>query len=291
MNNSMRKLLLTVVTCYFFISLSACWVHKDTGDRIQRDVKILNAQYDSLKTELERQKHILDKKLVEADKRLSELNAAQKKFDSSQRHLNANIGVELDTILQNMQQLNGQLETNEHRISQLQNGITQLQQQMITKSDVKIDKKNGENKPDNNNEKDLEKIKTPVNPDELFQLAQSEFSDKKYDTAIILFRDFLAKWPKHKKWCSAQYYIGESSFLSKNYRSSIIEFDKVRQECIKSNKIPEALYKMGYSFNELNMKKEAITFLEELISKYKKSEASVKAKKLISSIKKNTKKK
>ena len=79
---------------------------------------------------------------------------------------------------------------------------------------------------------------------------------------------------------------GQSFFEKKDWKQSILSFQKYRDENPKGSKFPDATYKIGVSFQELGMKDEAKTFYDEVVSKFPKSEEARRAKIRLKGLKK-----
>lgn len=73
------------------------------------------------------------------------------------------------------------------------------------------------------------------------------------------------------------YEEGLDHFQAKNWKKSILSFQKYRDANPKGKKFAEVTYLMGVSFQELGMKDEARTFYEEVESKFPKSNEAKKA--------------
>ena len=83
----------------------------------------------------------------------------------------------------------------------------------------------------------------------------------------------------------ASFEIAEEHFDKKEWRKAILNYQKFREMKPKDKKVPEAIYKIGVSFQEMNMKDESKTFYDELIAKYPNSSEAKKAKIRIKKIK------
>lgn len=66
--------------------------------------------------------------------------------------------------------------------------------------------------------------------------------------------------------------IANDYYNKKDWKKSILLFQKYRDENPKGNSYSEATYKMGIAFNELGLKEEAQTFFKEVVNKYPKSD-------------------
>lgn len=76
----------------------------------------------------------------------------------------------------------------------------------------------------------------------------------------------------------ATFLRGEAYFGLKQYKKAIIDFSKFPERFQKSRKMPEALYKIGLSFEALGMREDARNFFQELIEKFPKTVEAKKAK-------------
>jgi tol-pal system protein YbgF len=83
---------------------------------------------------------------------------------------------------------------------------------------------------------------------------------------------------------SAQYWIGESHFASREFDRAIIEYDEVRRRYPQADKVPAALLRQGSAFAELGEKLNARLVLQELIEKYPQSPEAARAKQRIKAL-------
>lgn len=98
-----------------------------------------------------------------------------------------------------------------------------------------------------------------------------------YRGAIEQFKKFLGKHPDSNLADNAQYWIGESYYALQNFDQAIVEFDLVRKDYPKSDKVPAAWLKIGYSFAELGNRVDARLFLQEVINRFPQSKEAEKA--------------
>lgn len=80
--------------------------------------------------------------------------------------------------------------------------------------------------------------------------------------------------------------LAEQEFDKKEWRKAILAYQKYRETFPKGKNVPEAIYKMGVSFQELGMKDEAKTFYEEVVAKFPKSPEARKSQTRLKSLKK-----
>lgn len=72
--------------------------------------------------------------------------------------------------------------------------------------------------------------------------------------------------------------VGQEFFEKKDWKQSILNFQRYRDDHPKGKNFAEATYKIGVAFQELGMKDEAKTFYDELVNKFPKSEEARRAK-------------
>ena len=77
----------------------------------------------------------------------------------------------------------------------------------------------------------------------------------------------------------------EFNFSEKKWEDAILGYQKYREMNPRGRRYATATYKIGVCFQELGMKKEAKVFFEEVIAKYKKSKEFKKSKYRLSQLK------
>lgn len=119
-------------------------------------------------------------------------------------------------------------------------------------------------------------------PSELMKEAKNLFSDGRYQEAA----DQLTKYEKMNKAKNkeeAAFLKGESYFHLKQFKKAIVEYSKFPEKYTKSNFYPEALYKIGLSFDAMGLKDDAKGFYQELVEKFPKSAQAKKVKRKVKS--------
>jgi tol-pal system protein YbgF len=87
-------------------------------------------------------------------------------------------------------------------------------------------------------------------------------------------QDFLARFPKDELAPNAQYWLGETYYAEKRWNDAIVEFQKVLKEYKTSDKVPDALLKIGMSFQAEGDCKNAELFFEEVAQSHRSSSAA-----------------
>jgi len=106
-----------------------------------------------------------------------------------------------------------------------------------------------------------------------YKKAMAEYEANHYETAITGFNEILTIVPESDLADNAQYWIGECYFSLKTYQKAIEAFTKV-MSYPKSNKYPDATYKIAKSFIMIGDQKAAKEKLKAVMERYPNSEAA-----------------
>jgi tol-pal system protein YbgF len=104
-----------------------------------------------------------------------------------------------------------------------------------------------------------------------YQEGFSLFQSRNYRGAIEVFEALLASDANNSLSDNAQYWIGESHYALGQYKAAIIDFEKVFT-FPKSNKNPDAQFKLGLCYVRLGEKDKAREEFQRLLDLYPKSE-------------------
>lgn len=96
--------------------------------------------------------------------------------------------------------------------------------------------------------------------------------------AVTGFRNFVQRFPHHDYADNSQYWLGEAFYDQKRYESALVEFRKVVDNHPEGNKVPDALLKLGYCYNQLGESEKARAVWEQIIRVYPKSNPATLAK-------------
>jgi len=99
------------------------------------------------------------------------------------------------------------------------------------------------------------------------------------------FEAFLKQYPNTELSDNAQFWIGETYFLKKDFERAVLEYEKAMVKYPEGDKIPAALFKQALAFLELGDKTNARNLLKRVIEKYPHSEQAEIAKKKLETIK------
>jgi len=99
------------------------------------------------------------------------------------------------------------------------------------------------------------------------------------------FEAFLKQYPNTELSDNAQFWIGETYYLKKDFEKAILEYEKAISKYPEGDKIPAALFKQALAFLELGDKTNARNLLRRVIEKYPHSDQAEMAKKKLGTIK------
>jgi len=120
---------------------------------------------------------------------------------------------------------------------------------------------------------------------DLYKDAYETFHKGDLEGARRKFEAFLKQYPNTELSDNAQFWIGETYFLKKDFERAILEYEKAMVKYPEGDKIPAALFKQALAFLELGDKTNARNLLKRVIEKYPHSEQAEMAKKKLETIK------
>ncbi len=112
---------------------------------------------------------------------------------------------------------------------------------------------------------------------EAYQKGDLEGSRRKFET-------FLSQYPNTELSDNAQFWIGETYYLKKDYERSILEYEKVVTKYPEGDKVPAALFKQALAFAELGDKANARNLLRRVVERYPTSDQADMAKKRLEAL-------
>ena len=106
----------------------------------------------------------------------------------------------------------------------------------------------------------------------------------RYEDAAVAFQQFVAEYPTGSYADNAQYWLGETYYITRRFQQAVEEFERLVTVHPNSQKITHALLKIGYAHDELGNTAEAERVLGELMERYPQSAAAGLARKRLLSI-------
>jgi len=120
---------------------------------------------------------------------------------------------------------------------------------------------------------------------EIYKDAYDTYQKGDSEGARRKFEAFLKQYPNTDLSDNAQFWIGETYYVKKDYEKAILEYEKVIVKYPEGDKVPAALLKQGLAFLELGDRANARNLLRRVIDRYPQSEQAEIAKKRLDLIK------
>ncbi len=121
----------------------------------------------------------------------------------------------------------------------------------------------------------------------VYQKAFDLLRELRYDKAGLAFRSFIEKYPDGRYAHIAQYWLAESSYAQRDFKTAIADYQKLIDNYPGSPKRAEAMLKIGYSYYELKDYPKAQAMLERLLASYPSTTEAGQAQNLLQKIKIN----
>ena len=124
----------------------------------------------------------------------------------------------------------------------------------------------------------------PFAEQQAYQSAFELLKSGRYDEAAVAFQQFLGEFPTGSYADNAQYWLGETFYITRRFEQAVQEFERLVSTHPTSQKLTHALLKIGYAHDELGNVEEAEKVLSELIERHPQSAAAGLARKRLVSI-------
>ena len=91
---------------------------------------------------------------------------------------------------------------------------------------------------------------------------------RRFDEAAAGFTQFLAAFPTSPLADNAQYWLAETHYAKTNYSDALAAFQKLVDDYPRSDKLPDALLKVGYCQQQLGNSAAARTVLQQVVRQF-----------------------
>lgn len=114
----------------------------------------------------------------------------------------------------------------------------------------------------------IESTADPLTERQLYESAFDSLKEGRYAEAARRFQTFLDQYPDGEYSPNAQYWLGESYYVTQNYQIALEAFQRLLSRFPSSNKAPDALLKVGYCHYELRQWAQAESTLNQVVQQY-----------------------
>jgi tol-pal system protein YbgF len=108
------------------------------------------------------------------------------------------------------------------------------------------------------------------------QLLQAQREQGDFGRAEAALKAFIAANPSHRLAGNAQYWLGETYYVRRDYQNAAVAFAEGFQKFPNNEKAPDNLLKLGMTMGQLNQKARACGTLGELEKRYPQASSSIK---------------
>ena len=112
------------------------------------------------------------------------------------------------------------------------------------------------------------------NEESTYRQAIGLLKDGRYNEAVSGFIHVLENYPNGKYSGNAQYWLGESYYVTRDFDEARASFEKVVQDYPESSKVPDAMLKLGFIQYEKSDWKSARKSLKNVVKQYPESSAA-----------------
>jgi tol-pal system protein YbgF len=109
---------------------------------------------------------------------------------------------------------------------------------------------------------------SPEAEQQAYDAAFQSLKDLRYADAAESFRSFMQRYPQSDYADNAQYWLGESYYVTKNYELALEAFNGLLSQFPQSLKQPDSLLKIGYTHYELKQWDQARAALAQVQQQY-----------------------
>ncbi len=262
---------------------------------LDRDMDKLYTQVNALKKENDSTKHDLSDLKAENQRLKTDLSLRLENVQSEMRSLTTDID-EYKEMLKRpsrdvdrmKEDLEVRLRTLEERRKNQEEKIKELEDRLkapVPKTPGSASKPTEPEKSASAKELSAELKGSSTGMGDLYRDAYETFHKGNLEGARGKFEAFLKQYPNTDLSDNAQFWIGETYYLRKDYEKAIIEYEKAIVKYPEGDKIPAAIFKQALSFLELNDKTNATSLLKRVIEKYPRSDQAEMARRKLESIK------
>lgn len=213
----------------------------------------------------------LDERSRSLEDRLAEVEGTLDNLVRSATRTTAEVAAATDELLRDVQRLRGKLEEVNYQFDDVSHRFDEIERRVAALGGEEALQKI-------ETERAVGKLDRPKDKEAFFALAKRYHDRKDFAAARLLFEEFIQnpKWRYDDRAPEAQILIGDGFYEEGDTRAAILAYQKARETWPKSRFLPDALLKLGLSFDKLGMEKEAIAFLEEA-AKFSGQEAGKRA--------------
>jgi tol-pal system protein YbgF len=278
------------ICCCLLFLLLGCATTKDVKI-LDEEIGKLQQQVTQLRKEKEALKEELSQQTVENQKLKSDLLLRLESLQSDVRTLSVGVEEYKEFLKRPTKEIDRMREDLEFRLKLLDDK-SKTNEERLKELEVRL--KGLETKEPKVSESTPKPIETEtpgewkgISPGagDLYKDAYETLQKGNIEGARRKFEAFLKQYPNTELSDNAQFWIGETYYLKKDFEKAILEYEKAIAKYPEGDKIPSALFKQALAFLELGDKTNARNLLKRVVEKYPNTDQAEMAKKKLGTIK------
>jgi len=181
--------------------------------------------------------------------------------------LQAELLMMVETMQQEIAELRGIVEEQNHQIEQLK----KLQQQRYIEMDRRLSTlfEQKVSQPEKTADAEISADEAPAEkPEQVYRKAMAHIKQKQFTEALQQLNKFAKFFPEHKLAANALYWSGEVQLTEKNYDVAIQQFTAVVAQHAGHNKVADSHYKLAVAYDRKGESEQAKKILQQVIKQY-----------------------
>lgn len=247
---------------------------KKAYELIYKDVQILKQQIQKLDKEISYNREDIQTIRKHLEELLS-LSRLSQKEQARYREEQKKLPGQYQILLEKLDIINTQFARLSEELIELKRTSIPATEQAEKKEEAKPEeqqpppeKESEEQKKEEATEDEPPQIPTNFSPQEVYNMAYSDYLKGNFQLAIDGFEIYLQQFPESPVADNALYWVGECYFSQQKFEESIEKFSELILNYPQGDKIPAAYLKKGISLMEIGKKEEALSAFKLLISKF-----------------------
>ncbi len=233
--------------------------------------------------QLQQQDEQVKRQIQNADAKTSEVSAALSQLNRAARMSDADIGVQIERLIKELQQLRGEAELASYRVGSLEKYFDEPDSvlarievlEVRLTDDIESNAAKNSNEDDNSTGQDAPKKDadgSEQKPKQLLEEGAALVESGDIDNALGVYRTILKRWPKEPGVADEAFFrIGEVYYQSSRYRAALQEYIQVADSFPSGRFADDSYYRIGLCSMELGNLEDAKIFLGEVVKSYPRS--------------------
>lgn len=270
------------------LAVSSCVTTRDEGEALKRDIASLKSEVAMAQREVSDARTSGQRRLDDMEKKVAALEATLQNL----RQSDADVGVQLDKVVAEVQTLRGDIEVARKDLEQTTLSVKDI----LARPPLGVSAAASAPRVDEGKSTTIAGAEVPMESKPHYDFAKKLYDDKKFAESAEAFDLWLLRHASgtpdlvdNAAFWKAESYFGQAAGQTdnkakeKSLKQAILAYQRVIEDP-KSEKNDAALYKIGLSFEQLGLKDEAAAFYEEVIAKYPKSTVVTDARKRLKGV-------